>query len=91
MHDHERNGTTMNDPDTTRHTTADDVGRSLRIVVAIAIAAALVLVALDNRRDVRVGYVVGDAQAPIWIVLVAAAIAGIVIAWLAKHRPHHRS
>ncbi|MBI5087604.1 MAG: DUF1049 domain-containing protein, partial [Actinobacteria bacterium] len=41
--------------------------------------------------DVRVGYVVGDAQAPIWIVLIAAAAAGVVIAWLAQHRSHHRS
>jgi uncharacterized integral membrane protein len=81
----------MNDQDISRHSTASDVGRTLRIVVALAIAAALVLVAFDNRRDVRVGYVFGDAQAPVWIVLVAAAVAGVVIAWLAKHRPHHHA
>jgi uncharacterized integral membrane protein len=35
-----------------------------------AIVAVLVLVAVDNREDVRVGYVLGDTEAPIWIVLV---------------------
>jgi len=31
--------------------------------------------------------VFGDASAPIWIVLVAAALAGVVIGWLIRHRP----
>jgi uncharacterized integral membrane protein len=52
-----------------------------------AILVAIVLVALDNRSDVRVGYVVGDTEGPIWIVILAAAVAGMLIGWLVRHRP----
>jgi len=66
-------------------------GRSIteifRAIVVVALLVGLVLVALDNRDEVRVGYVFGDASAPIWIVLVASAIAGVVIGWLIRHRP----
>ena len=65
-----------------------DLGRIVRFVLVIAIVVALVLVAMDNRDDVRIGYVFGDASAPVWIVLVASAIAGIFIGWLLRHRPH---
>ncbi|MCU1389303.1 MAG: hypothetical protein JWL72_2641 [Ilumatobacteraceae bacterium] len=65
-----------------------DVGRIFRFVLVVALIAVLVVVALDNRRDVRVGYAIGDADAPVWIVLVASAVAGMVIGWLARHRPH---
>jgi uncharacterized integral membrane protein len=66
-----------------------DVGRLLRWLFVAAIVAAIVLVALDNRTDVRVGYVVGDAQASIWVVILVAAVAGMVIGWLLRHRPRH--
>ena len=80
-------------------TRSDDVeyierkeGRSIteifRSIVVLALLVGLVLVALDNRDSVRVGYVFGDASAPIWIVLVASAVAGVVIGWLIRHRPH---
>ncbi|MCU1401269.1 MAG: hypothetical protein JWN62_4378 [Acidimicrobiales bacterium] len=65
-----------------------DVGRIIRFILVAALVAVLVIVALDNRRDVRVGYAIGDADAPVWIVLVASAVAGIVIGWLVRHRPH---
>ena len=64
------------------------VGQTIRLVVVVALLVGLVLVALDNRDNVRVGYVFGDASAPIWIVLVLSAIAGVVIGWLIRHRPH---
>ena len=67
------------------------VGQTIRLVVVVALLVGLVLVALDNTDDVRVGYVFGDASAPIWIVLVAAAAAGIVIGWLFKHLRHRDS
>jgi uncharacterized integral membrane protein len=67
---------------------ARDVGRGLRLFIAAALVAALVVVALDNREDVRLGYVFGDAQAPVWIVLVAAGIVGVMVGWLLKHRSH---
>lgn len=64
-----------------------DAGRMFRLVLALALIAALVIVAFDNRSDVRVGYAVGAAQAPVWMVLVLAAVAGLFIGWLARHRP----
>ena len=67
------------------------VGESLRVFVVLALLAGLVLVALDNRATVQVGYVFGDVKAPIWIVLAAAAVSGVVIGWLARHRPHRRA
>ena len=67
-----------------------DAALLIRWIIIAAIVAAIVVVAMDNRRDVRVGYAVGDAEAPIWIVLVAAAVAGIVIGWLVRHRPRNR-
>jgi uncharacterized integral membrane protein len=68
--------------------TTVDLGRVVRLALVAAIVAVLVLVAVDNREDVRVGYVVGDTEAPLWIVLVLAAVAGVLIGWLIKHRPH---
>jgi uncharacterized integral membrane protein len=73
--------------DDTRQQPTDRSG-TIRLIVAAVIIAALVAVAIDNREEVRVGYVVGEASAPVWIVLVAAGIAGIVVGWLIKHRPH---
>jgi uncharacterized integral membrane protein len=56
----------------------------LRWVVAAAFVVALLLVGLDNRDKVRIGYVTGEAHAPIWIVVVGSAIAGMVIGLLLK-------
>lgn len=67
-----------------------DMAAVIRFLVAAIVVAALVIVGLDNRDDVRIGYVFGDANAPVWTVLVASAIAGIVIGWLIKHRARPR-
>lgn len=67
-----------------------DVAQLIRWLFIAAIVVALLLVAMDNRDDVRVGYAVGDTQAPIWIVIVIAAVAGMFIGWLIRHRPRHR-
>ncbi|MEO6123241.1 MAG: LapA family protein [Ilumatobacteraceae bacterium] len=81
----------MNDRNDDQHVstvdTARGVGHIIRIVVIIAVIAALVAVVLDNTTDVPVGYVFGDASAPIWIVIVASAVGGIIIGWLFTHRP----
>ena len=71
-----------------RSSSTVDLGRVARLTLVAAIVAALILVAVDNREDVRVGYVVGDTEAPIWIVLTLAAVAGVMIGWLIRHRPH---
>jgi uncharacterized integral membrane protein len=66
--------------------TARGVGHIIGIVVMVALVVALLLLALDNTEDVRVGYVVGDADAPLWTIVVAAAVAGVIIGWLIRHR-----
>ena len=68
-----------------------DAMQLIRWVLIAAIVVGLILVAMDNRDDVRVGYAVGDAEAPIWIVIIAAAVAGVFIGWLVRHRPRHRA
>jgi uncharacterized integral membrane protein len=65
-----------------------DAGRVLRLVLIAVVAVAIIVVALDNRDKVRVGYAFGSTQAPIWIVIVAAALGGMLIGWLIRHRPH---
>jgi uncharacterized integral membrane protein len=61
----------------------------VRWIIAALIVVAIVAVALDNRQEISVGYVLGDASAPVWVILVAAGVAGIIIGWLIKHRPRH--
>jgi uncharacterized integral membrane protein len=67
-----------------------DFAQMLRWLFIAAIVAALLLVGLDNRDDVRVGYAIGDTKAPIWIVIIAAAVGGMIIGWLIRHRPRQR-
>jgi uncharacterized integral membrane protein len=62
--------------------------RTFRIVIAAIIVAVVIAVAVDNSESVEVGYVIGETNAPVWAVLVAAGIAGVVIGWLIKHRPN---
>ena len=67
-----------------------DFALILRWLFIAAIVVVIVAVAMDNRDKVRVGYAVGDAEAPIGIVMVVAAVAGIIIGWLIRHRPRNR-
>lgn len=67
-----------------------DSAQVARYVLLAIIVGALVAMAMDNRHDVRLGYVFGDGSAPVWIVILIAAAAGVVIGWLIKHRPRHR-
>ena len=57
-----------------------------RVVVLAAIAVALVVVAFDNRDDVRIGYAFGSMEAPIWVVLLVAMAVGLLIGWLLRFR-----
>jgi uncharacterized integral membrane protein len=66
-----------------------DRSTAVRWIIAALIVVAIVGVAVDNREEISVGYVFGDASAPVWVILVAAGIAGIVVGWLVKHRPRH--
>ena len=68
-----------------------DAAKIVRWLIVAAILIAIVVVARDNRRDTRVGYAFGDTEAPIWVVIVVAGLAGMVIGWLIRHRPRHHS
>ena len=68
-----------------------DLGRVARVVIVVLIVAAIVALAVDNRHDVRLGYVIGDATAPAWIVVMLSAVGGVAIGWLVKHRPGRSS
>ena len=67
-----------------------DAAQLIRWIFIAAIVAALIVVGMDNRDNVRVGYGIGDAEAPIWIVVIAAAVGGMIIGWLVRHRPGRR-
>ena len=61
-----------------------DAAVLLRLLLAAAFVIALLLVGLDNRDKVRIGYVIGEAHAAIWTVVVGSAIVGILIGLLLK-------
>jgi uncharacterized integral membrane protein len=67
-----------------------DAGRLMRGIVVGVLLVVIVALALDNRDDVRVHWLIGDGDAPGALVLVAAALAGAIIGWLVTHRPRHR-
>ena len=48
------------------------------------------IVALDNREEQRIGYAIGDFEAPMWVLFVGAAVGGMFIGWLIRHRPRNR-
>jgi uncharacterized integral membrane protein len=58
-----------------------------RLVFGGVLLAAVVAVCVDNRRKTRIGYVFGDVEAPLILVLVSAAVLGAIIGWLFLHRP----
>jgi hypothetical protein len=63
-----------------------DLGSILRYGAFGLMAAAIVALVLDNRQQVRLGYVLGEATAPGWMVIVVAGICGIAIAWIIRYR-----
>jgi|APDOM4702015118_1054815.scaffolds.fasta_scaffold215926_2 uncharacterized integral membrane protein len=63
-----------------------DAGRVFRLLVVLALVVILIAVAFDNRADVRVGYLIDEATAPGWLVIILSALAGLVIGWLMRLR-----
>ena len=63
-----------------------DLGRIIRFVVVVALIVILVAVAFDNRSDVRVGYLIDEAMAPGWLVIILSAVGGLMIGWLMRLR-----
>ena len=67
-----------------------DAGHLARLVVVAVIVGALVIVGMDNRDHVRVGYGVGHTSAPLWSVIVGAGLAGVAIGGLIRYRTRRR-
>ena len=63
---------------------------SFRVIAGVVLLIALMLFALDNRDDTRVGWVFGDGTAPLAAVLAVTALAGALLGWLVLHRPQRR-
>lgn len=64
-----------------------DAARAVRLLIALAFAVVIVLLALDNRDDTRVGYLWDHATFPLWAVIVGSAVGGVIVGWLLRHRP----
>ena len=66
-------------------------GTAVRLVLGLVLLAVIVAFAVDNRDEVRVGWVVGDGSTPLALVLLATAVVGAAVGWLLLHRParHH--
>jgi uncharacterized integral membrane protein len=66
-----------------------DAKRLVRFIAIAAFVVVVVAICVDNRDDVRLGYVFGETSAPLWLVLVAAAVVGVVLGWLVRLRRRH--
>lgn len=80
---------TRSDADTTsaRRAGRKDVLHALVVLVLVGGIAAL---ALDNRQDVQVGWVLGETTMPLYQLFVATFVLGIVAGLVARSRRHHR-
>jgi len=51
----------------------------IRLAAGLVLLVLLVAFVLDNTDDVRIGFVVGDSEIPLIIVLVAVALIGAIL------------
>ena len=63
----------------------------LHIVVAVALIAGIAALAVDNREDVTVSWLVDDATMPLYQLFVGTFVVGIVVGFLLNARRHHNS
>lgn len=58
--------------------------------IVLALVAGIAALALDNRQDVQVGWVLGDATMPLYQLFVATFMVGILAGLIARARRQHR-
>ncbi|HUR03762.1 MAG TPA: LapA family protein [Nonomuraea sp.] len=63
----------------------------VHIVVALALVAAIAALALDNRQEVTVSWLFGDATMPLYQLFVGTFAVGVVVGFLLRMRRHHNS
>ena len=65
--------------------------QTARLAAAGVLIALFLAFAVDNRQQTDVGWLVGDRQAPLWIVLIGAGVVGALVGRLLQwRRQHHR-
>jgi uncharacterized integral membrane protein len=59
-----------------------------RLIGAVIVVALIVALGIDNREEVKIGYLIGDAEVRlIWLLLITAilgAVASRLVAWRRK-------
>ena len=60
--------------------------QTIRVLVVLIIATVLTALAVDNLHEVSVDWVFGSSEAPLVVVIVLAAIGGMVIGALLRRR-----
>jgi uncharacterized integral membrane protein len=60
--------------------------QTVRVIVWLAVLAAVVIFAAVNRDDVAVDWVIDETEAPLWIVIGASALGGALIGFVSRPR-----
>lgn len=78
----------MSEDQVTTRDSRSGAGAALRHLPAAILVIILVAVALDNRGNVKVGFVFTEARVPLVFVLLASAVIGALFAALLRLRRH---
>jgi uncharacterized integral membrane protein len=60
--------------------------QTIRIIVWVVVAVALVSLAAVNTQSVEVDYVIGDAELALWVVIAGSAVLGALLGYIARWR-----
>jgi uncharacterized integral membrane protein len=69
-----------------RPTRERDTRRTVRTVLGVVLLVVVVALVVDNRSEIRVGYVFGDVRMPIALVIVLSLLVGAATGWLFGRR-----
>jgi len=61
-----------------------DTSDTIRLVVIGILVLVLAALVIDNTDDVPIGYVFGDTDMPLVVVILVSAVLGALIAWLLR-------
>lgn len=62
------------------------LGQQVRLIAVIVLVLITIALVLDNRFDVRIGWVFGDTTSPLALVLIVTFILGLAVGWLGARR-----
>jgi uncharacterized integral membrane protein len=61
-----------------------------RLFTAAVLVALIAVLAIDNRQQTDVGWVLGDYRMPLFVVIIAAGVVGMMVGRLMQWRHHRR-